>query len=365
MVNGTHDFMDKLWLEISLANIIRYTSGLYSYKVFVWNHNRSSKKVTDYLQSFGSVVEVLDENNYDMSDYDKEGKYIDRITGMVFGKGHNVHRTALQFLYQHATTNYDIDIFFTYDTDSWPIRNNWDILLVYALEHGYKLTGIWRNELQVITPPYVHPSCLGVKEKTIKELGLRFDVIPVFPKEDTLSDFTHAVIAKYGNDAILPVKRNNKLQYHSVFNGIYGGMLYHHHFGTRLKGGKHQRFAPFGWEERGEMLIDNKMIMDSTTHMLFRDPENFMNELAYGDKYKKYKIFLNYLEANFSRVRCYRLWVMAKKSYPQDIEQCFFLLTLVSKEFYRQKKFSDFYAEVCKATGNELEAKAYLDLPGK
>ncbi|NTV84516.1 MAG: hypothetical protein HGA23_09495 [Bacteroidales bacterium] len=362
MVNGTHDFMDKLWLEISLANIIRYTSGHYSFKVFVWNHNRNSKKVAAFLQSFGDKVESIDENSFNMNEYDKEKKYIAGKTGYVFSGGYHVHRTPLQILYEHATRSYDIDTIFTFDTDSCPIRNNWDLPLVYALDHGYKITGIWRDELLVKIPPYVHPACLGIKVKTIEKLGLRFDHIPVFPKEDSLSDFTGTIIGKYGNEAIMPVKRSNQFEYHSVFNGVYGGMIYHHHFGTRLRGGKLQHVTSFGWQERGEVLLDNKMIMDGTTRLIFLDPANFMNELAYGDQYKHYKIFLNYLNANYSRLRCYRLWVLAKRAYVHDIQQCFFILTLISKEFYLQEKFSGFYAEVCKTVGLELEAMAYSEL---
>ncbi|MCU0370730.1 MAG: hypothetical protein MUC31_04900 [Bacteroidales bacterium] len=362
IVNGTHDFMDKLWLEISLGNIIRFTSGLHSFKVFVWNHNRNSKKVSAYLQSFGDLVECLDENSFDMSRYDPDKKYIYGQKGYVFSEGWHVHRTPLQILYEHAVTAYEIDTVFTFDTDSCPIRNNWDIPLVYALDHGYKIAGIWRDELQVQIPPYIHPSCLGIKTGTIQKLGLRFDHIPVFPREDSVSNFTAAVVEKYGPEAIFPVKRNNGFQYHSVFNGIYGGMLYHHHFGTRLRSGRLQHVTSFGWKERGEMLAGNKIVMDSTTRMLFLDPQNFMNELAYGDHFMHFKLFMNYLYANYSRFRCCRLWVIARQSYDNDKELSFFLLSLISKEFLRVKAFLEFYAEVCRALGMEMEAAAYEDL---
>ena len=359
MVNGESGYRDKLWVEISVANIVKYISGEYTYKIFLWNHNVRNTKVHDYLASFGDIVEVLDEGNYDMSQYDPGKKYCTPGRWETFAGGYHVHRTPLQILYDYAVSNYSVDIVFTFDNDSCPIRANWDIPMVYALNHGKKLVGIWRSEMNQVIEPYIHPSFLGLKVETVRDCGLRFDNIPVFPKQDSLSHITAAIRERYGAETIYPLLRNNKKQYHTVFNGVYGSLMYHHHFGTR------NGMVPlksFGWQERKEKMIVNRVVMDGTTEMLFSDDQDYFNLLAFGINYTAYKLYWAYLKADYSRFRAMKLLHYATEEREKDIDLCFFLLTLVQKELGKEKKFLTLFIATCTKLGFEMEAKAYQAL---
>ena len=210
--------------------------------------------------------------------------------------------------------------------------------------------------------PYVHPSCLAIKVSTIRELGLRFDRIPNPAFEDSLSHFTSAVREHYGPGAIYPLKRNNVLEFHPVFNGIYDSLFYHHHFGTRNEGGRTKSLKSFGYRMRREAMTENRLVMDGTTEMLFRNPEGFFNLLTYGNGYARLQLFENYQKAFPSRFRSYRLLVHAMRLSVTDPAGSFFILTLVHHELQDNQRFLKTYILACEAIGLTCEARAYRAL---
>ena len=67
MVNGKFNYKDRLWLELSIGNILRFTSPHTNFKIFLWNHDYESPKVSKYLESVSQYVEVISEKNFDLS----------------------------------------------------------------------------------------------------------------------------------------------------------------------------------------------------------------------------------------------------------------------------------------------------------
>jgi hypothetical protein len=360
LVNGNYNYRNKLWLEVSVANIVRYISPHRSYRIFVWNNDDENQAVASYLHSYRHVLEVLDKNTFDLGKYDPERKFrLSPGEGGTLAGGFHPHSTPLQILYEYAIAKYSIDIVFTFDNDSCPVRANWDIPVVHALDRGIKITGIWRDELRQVITPYVHPAFLGIKVETIRDSGLTFNQLPIFGKVDTLAHFTYAIQDKFGEEAVFPLKRNNRLQFHNVFNGIYGSLFYHHHLGTRNRAGTSNFLRSYGWKERNEQMIENRLIMDGTTEMVFTDHEDFFNSLTYGADYQKYKLYLKYLQANPSKYRSYKLYHLARSVYHRSRPECFFILTIILKELIEEEKFVKFYIQLCRELGFEEEANAY------
>ncbi len=359
IVNGRHNHKERLWLEISLGNIVRYISDKQQYRVFVWNHHSESREVARYLESYREVAEVLDEKHCDING--NPSLQAGKMTGkpVTFAGGYHVHRTPLQILYDHVVSRYNADIIVTLDSDACPVRYGWDIPLVSALDGGIRLAGIWRDEMSQAIEPYVHPSCLAIKASTIRELGLRFDRIPDPVCEDSLSHFTAVVREHYGPGAIYPLRRNNALEFHPVFNGIYGSLFYHHHFGTRNAGGRTKFLKSFGYRMRREAMTENRLVMDGTTEMLFRDPDAFFNLLTYGNGYGRLQLYENYQKAFPSRFRSYRLLCYARRLAGTDPAGSFFLLTLIHHELQNSPRFLQTYVLACEAIGLTREAGAY------
>lgn len=362
MVNGTSNYKGRLWVRLAVGNLLRHTSHYTGYKIFLWNHDRKNPDVIQYLDSVKEHVEVLDEGNFDSNGWDGFRYDVSpRRTKNYFAGGLHVHRGPLQILYEHVTRNYNTDTVFTFDSDSWPIRSNWDVPLIYRLDRDIRLTGIWRDEVKVVTPPYVHPSCLGIKTETVDQLGLRFDYDPVPVKEDTLSHFTQTVRETFGGGAVLPLKRSNVKEYHSVFNGIYGGKVYHHHLGSRYREGKIAKPITAGWKERGEDLADNRFLLDATTAMVFEHTDDFIHDLAYGERAFDFKLYANYLgSCGICPDEAYlRLFEKAKETAVRNLPEAYYISGLVCKHFAYNTEFLEFYTGICRKMGYTDEAESY------
>jgi len=362
IVNGTFNYKNNLWLRLSVNNIIRYTSPHTKYKIIVWNHDYRNPEVTAYLNSVADYVEVLsaedvDPGKWSIAKCDETNTRYDCFSG-----GYHSHRGALQILYEHVVGTYEADIIFTFDSDAWPIRNNWELPLIYRLDRDIKLAGVWRDELKVIIAPYVHPSCLGIKTETIKRFNLRFDEEPEAFKEDTLSHFTRIIKKHFGDSAIMPFKRSNMKEYHTVFNGIYGGLLYHHHLGTRYMDGNIGEAKTYGWQERGESPEYNKFILDGVTQRVFEHTDDFMDELAYGERAFNYKLYAAFLKNLNCHDAYHRLLEEARAVKSKDLFKTFYILGLISKYFAFDAEFLQFYADICRSLGYRSEAECYMSL---
>ena len=361
IVNGTDNYKDSLWAKLCIDQILKNTSPYHDFKIFLWNHDVENTKLREYLESVSPFVEVLTADDVNWKAYPGPVYDVPETSPLYF-RGFHVHRTPLQLLYEHAARYYELDTVFTFDTDSWPVRGNWDVPIMAALNGEVKLVGVWRDELQPTVPPFVHASGLGVKQATIRELGLRFDYQPQGPEEDTLYNFTVQVRDKYGMDAIFPLKRSNAKNYHPVFGGVYHGLIYHHHLGSRYQEGKNLKLKTKGWEDRGENLEMNKMILDAMTEMVFTDPDALVVDLVYGNRAFDFKLFQSYLQNetsqdHFQRLRQRMLDVM--NSHPVD---AFFLSGLITRHFAFDTETLAVFQKIGTATNNSIEANGYTSI---
>ena len=361
IVNGTFNYRGQLWIEQCVERLVQYTSAYTDFKIFIWNHDWENRDVTEYLSRRAPYVTVLDEAHYDWSDY--RGPTYDRPTHSAYNfHGFHVHRTPLQILFDHVTSRYDVDTVFTFDSDSWPIRYNWDVPLLYALDRDTKLAGVWRDELVPIMPAFVHASGLGIRVETIRELGLRFDYKPENEREDTLSNFTRSVEAAYGPEAICRLRRSNVLQYHPIFGGVYDGTIYHHHLGSRYQEGRNKKIVTRGWEERGESLDHNRLVMDGITEAVFSHGDSYLLDLAYGERAAKLKLHVAALRANPCDERYAALRELAYETKSTQAEAALFLYNLVCKYYAFNSGVLTEYADLCTQLCHQDEAAAYKDI---
>src|SRR4030042_3820011 len=98
MVNGTFNYKNRLWIELSLERILRHTSLLTDFKVFLWNHDRENPSVLRYLDSKRNYVEVFNEDNFNVDDWPGVRSDPDPGRYDYFSRGVHVHRGALHIL---------------------------------------------------------------------------------------------------------------------------------------------------------------------------------------------------------------------------------------------------------------------------
>ena len=366
IVNGKANYKDKLWLKICINRIIRYTSSDLNYKIFVWNHDKNNESVNEYLQSYPQLIEVLTIDDVNLAEMDLVIRPDDRKNSVWLFEGlYHVHSTPVQVLYDHFSKVYSFDKVFLFDNDAWPVRYNWDLIVSHVLDNGYELTGVWRDELDTIRIPYVHPSGLGIKTDTLKRLGLRFDNWFIGLTEDTISHITRVVDKDSGPLSIFQLKRSNAYNYHNVFSGIYGDLIYHHHLGTRYEAGKIKEAITAGWQDRGEAKQSNRFVLDSLTEMVFRDADQFILDLRYGNDSFEAKKYFNYLNNNYIEDRWQNLLDKSLNMAGRDPQKAYLLMSLLNKKFYFEDDFISAFIKVCEIIDRQVEADAYKKLMEK
>jgi hypothetical protein len=361
IVNGVHNYKDKLWLQRSVDSIMEHTSPYTDYKIFVWNHDLGNKSLRRYLAGKRSHVEVLSEVDVDVRSIDGP-EYNFKPGNMLDFHGFHVHRTPMQLLYEHAGRRYDVDSYFTFDTDSWPVRGGWDLFVRQRLNEGYKLVGVWRDELSNAIDPYVHPSGLGVKAQTIRKEELRFDFKPRSPNDDTMSNFTRTIVKHHGSDSVYPLRRSNAHQLHPVYGGIYGDLLYHHHQGTVYRGGDNQIPIFKGSKERGEIPEENKMICDILTERVFFDYDNLIREMRFGKRFEEGKSYYHLIQNSPSTERVDLLLTEAGRLMHEKTKISYYIYQLLMPYIYFDRDHLKRISQICQAMGRSDEASLYMTI---
>jgi hypothetical protein len=365
LVNGKSNYKNHFWLEPCLNNLIKNTSPHTDFKVFLWNHDQKNQRLKSWLGGLSGYVEVLERSDFDLSGYQGPG-YGGSIQPRFLFEGHHVHRTPLQLLYEYARRYYDLDVVLTLDSDAWPVRQNWDYPLIQSLNEHARIFGVWRSELSDAIKPFVHPSLLGIRSQTIEELGLRFDYKPENTGEDTMSNFTRAINARWGDRALVKLNRSNQFSYHPVFGGVYGGLAYHHHLGSRFSHDKEavKDVTTKGWRQRGENPVYNMLVMESITDMVFEDEESYMRLLMFGANSAPLMVYDGYLQAEPSMDRCSHLVEIAQANMDEQPQAAYYILWLLAKRFSYHPQFLNLLAHICGKTGNQYEARIWQKLSG-
>nr|NIP43918.1 hypothetical protein [candidate division Zixibacteria bacterium]NIT60515.1 hypothetical protein [Fodinibius sp.]NIV15232.1 hypothetical protein [Fodinibius sp.]NIY29097.1 hypothetical protein [Fodinibius sp.] len=137
IVNGGCDPDQGHWLEMCLNQVKKHTLRD-DYQIYVWNNNIDDQWVGEFILQFRNVKLFQAEPDEELD---------------------HIHAVPLQRLYEHARED-EAEIIVTLDSDAFPVQDGWLTELVNALDRGYKVAGIWRDEEEPAIHAYIHASCL-------------------------------------------------------------------------------------------------------------------------------------------------------------------------------------------------------------
>lgn len=250
IVNGGKNPQEGKWLGLCLEKIMKHTKWP-NYRIYIWNNN-----IED------SFVPQLVKRNPDTKLFQTNPmKRLD-----------HVHAVPLQKLYKIARKDH-VKYVVAFDTDAFPIRDNWLTYLIEQLNKGASISGVWRDELKKYVAPYIHASCLCTSVDFVERYRLRFDKVDIESGEkmDTLGYFTE--IAEQNKKKLFKLQRSNINQLHYIMGGIYGNLIYHHGAGSR--GGNY-----FWGEEKTDYIGKRNMrIKQALNRLVFQYNEQFINWL--------------------------------------------------------------------------------------
>lgn len=249
IVNGGEDPPEGKWLSLCLSRISEHTKWPH-YKIYVWNNNLDDESVSKIVRKTPHAVLIEP----------KPGE-----------KMKHAHAGPLQKLYETARKN-RVDFIITFDTDAFPIKDNWIRHLVEPLDEDTVISGVWRDELKAIRP-YIHPSCLCTSVEFIEKNNIRFDGVEFDTDKgtDTMSHFSD-IAAKEGK-SLFRLCRSNKNQLHYYMGGVYADLIYHQGAGSRK--------GVFFWGENrtDSVFRRNSKIRKTLSHLVFHYRVPFINWL--------------------------------------------------------------------------------------
>lgn len=151
------------------------------------------------------------------------------------------------------------------DSDCWPIRKGWDILL--AKQFGkYQFTAPIRTENLDIFP---HPAAVFFPTESLSDLNFGFRKITNLLGENN-TDIGSAL--QIGD--CFPLLKTNYISPHPVYASIYGDCFYHHCAGSRGAG---IRCADY--YRHMITMQQQKKIYNKITEQLQKRPKSFINQL--------------------------------------------------------------------------------------
>lgn len=192
---------DYPWIRICLEQL-RACTDPESYRVLVWNNSP--------LEEHRKILEAAPEVTICNVDDSRDVRH-----------GH-----ALDLLMRQVTDDFEYVV--TLDTDAFPVRRGWLDNLIGRLVDGAAIAGVWRDEMAEVIRPYVHPSCLITRRRTIVDLGLSF-------RKKGGPDVGHNVsmaLLERGLQASR-LRRSNVRNPHFLMAGLYGDLVYHQGAGSR------------------------------------------------------------------------------------------------------------------------------------
>jgi len=261
IVNGGKDPQEGKWLDLCIEKIIKHTQWP-NYQIYIWNNNTGDSSISPWIKKIPHV------------------KLFQANPGKRLG---HVHAVPLQILYEIARKDH-VKYIVTFDSDAFPIQDNWLTHLIQQLNKGYAISGVWRDELEKYIDPYIHASCLCTSVEFIDKYKLRFDRLDTVSDEkvDTLGYFTK--IAEQNNRKLFKLKRSNRNQLHYIMGGIYGNLIYHHGAGSR------ENFSFWGEEKTDYVRQKNNRIKQTLNRLVFQYNEQFIDWMTADNDTKKRKM---------------------------------------------------------------------------
>lgn len=151
------------------------------------------------------------------------------------------------------------------DSDCWPIREGWDILLGKYCEE-YQLAAPIRTENLDVFP---HPCAVFFPKASLFNLDFGFA-----QNKNLLGEANADVGSALIMDGCYPLMKTNYISPHPVYASIYGDCFYHHCAGSRGAG---VRCADY--YRHMITLQQQRKIYSKVTQQLQKRPKRFINEL--------------------------------------------------------------------------------------
>jgi hypothetical protein len=329
---------DPAWLAPCLSQLKANTSAYCDYKAFIWLPGPPGPDLADYLNHEAAWLECFGPDHPAFKAWSRESK-----TSAPPSPGHK-----LQFLYEAAEQQYELDMILTLHPDAWPVRPNWDLGLLSALDGPVRLVGI----KTALPGPgsWVDAAFLVIRDRTLKELGLRFDT-PQDPGMGPLAHFTRLVDQAHGPRSILGLERSNAISHHPHWAGVYGGTVYHHNLCAAP--------APQDQTVEPESFWQGSRLLAELSGRVFQEPQAFFEQLLYGEaapRLAKFRYLLKHEDTNKNRELIHQL---ARESLAGDPLQAIYLCGLLSRVYAYHTGFLELYASACGGLGLRLDQAAY------
>ena len=249
-----------------------------------------SEYLAETTNDYDHVVVV---NHTDTSAFDGKVKVIGS-SGADPTKEHEslLHLGALLQLHKYfLSVQDDYDCFLFLDNDAFPIRMNWEPLLLDKMLAGNTI----KKEIAVVVRPEIcefrwHASVLYATKPGLRNLEFKFSPMDYLAGmgKDFLGNIEHDIHINYQStrlrSLVLPLMRTNQYNLHPVAFGIYYDMFYHHTFGSEH--GLQQYVGPFeslrnvGKYGYGDFYADKDYPYREIYAELMADPTRFIAKLG-------------------------------------------------------------------------------------
>jgi hypothetical protein len=190
------------WIDLCLKQIERHSRGS-SYEVLVWDNT--------WLPEHRELIEKNPKvRRFEPSEPGtdvRHGASLDQLVRQV--------RPRTKFI-------------ITLDTDSFPIRDGWIENLTGRLAGDVLVAGVWRDEMLPRKPAFIHPCCLAIRKRTLRDLGAKF---MVGSGADVAHNVTLAV--QEAGARASKLRRSNHFNPHFLMGAVYGDLVYHQGAGSR------------------------------------------------------------------------------------------------------------------------------------
>lgn len=163
--------------------------------------------------------------------------------------------------------------FLLLDSDCWPVKKKWNVILNNLLGNEYLYAAPMRTENFDNFP---HPCAFYMKREAVDIIDFNFQRINNLLGVNISDVGTAMPQIVGGKQAWLPLIKTNYLCPHPVYASIYGDLFYHHCAGSRGIGFRSAR------SEFYKHFIDHnshKIIYQNLTRALIRSPRRYIKKL--------------------------------------------------------------------------------------
>lgn len=242
-------------MKLSIASIhVNHKNGLY------WR-NLQSKFISKYTRNYSYGVFV-------------NGGSDDRYNNVIYHtKKRYPHLKCINLIIDYFK-NSDCDRFLILDSDCWPIKENWNIILDNLLDNNYLYAAPMRVENFDNFP---HPCAFYMKREALDIVDFDFHRINNFLGID-ISDVGTAMPTILGDKQIWhPLIKTNYISPHPVYASIYGDLFYHHCAGSRGIGYRSSQYKFYKHTIINQR--SNTEIYNELTDKLFSSPFQYISLL--------------------------------------------------------------------------------------